>query len=59
MSSETILKFLENNNYEITDKDYIVICSTSPQIRENKYLEKEKMFFLGTDDGYNFKFVIK
>ena len=58
MYSHEIKKLLELRNYLITSKEYIMICNSS-QIKYIKYDPFEDVFYISTEDKYNFKFKIK
>lgn len=58
MKSETIEELLEYRNFLISVEEYVNILRTSPQIKDLHFDEKEKDFFIETDDQYKFKFKI-
>lgn len=59
MYSHEIENLLKLRNYLLTAKEYINICNTSNQITYIKYDPYEDVFYISTEDKYNFKFKIK
>lgn len=59
MYSHEIEQLLELKKNIITDKEYLKILKTSPQINHVKYDNYSSDFYITTDDKYNFKFKVK
>ena len=59
MYSHEIENLLKLKNYLLTAKEYINVCNTSNQITYIKYDPYEDVFYISTEDKYNFKFRIK
>lgn len=59
MYSHEIENLLKLRNYLLTAKEYINICDSSNQITYIKYDPYEDVFYVSTEDKYNFKFRIK
>ena len=59
MYSHEIENLLKIRNYLLTAKEYINVCNSSNQITYIKYDPYEDVFYIGTEDKYNFKFRIK
>lgn len=59
MYSHEIENLLKLRNYLLTAKEYINVCNTSNQITYIKYDPYEDVFYISTEDKYNFKFKIK
>ena len=58
MYSWEIQELLKLREYIISNKEYIRILETSPQIREVYYKPYEDMFYIKTDDRCSFKFKV-
>ena len=52
-----IRNFLKDRNYILTNKEYIYVCRTCPQINQIKYNSYENNFEVWTDYNY-FKFQV-
>ena len=59
MYTHEIMQLMELKNYLISVKEYIHICSTSPQIREISYNDCEDKFMIQTEDCNNYKVYFK
>lgn len=59
MYSWEIQALLELKNYLLSVKEYFNICDTSPQIKEVHYDPFEDIFYIRTEDKYEFKFKVK
>ena len=53
-----IKQLMELKNYLISVREYLNICSTSPQIREVKYDPYNDNFMIDTDDKYKVYFKV-
>ena len=53
-----IKQLMELKKYLISVKEYLSICSTSPQIREVKYDPYQDNFMIDTDDNYKVFFKV-
>ena len=49
--------YLKERNYKLTNKEYIYVCNTCPQINRVKYNAFENSFEIWTDSNY-FKFCV-
>ena len=58
MYSHEIEQLLKLKNYILSVKEYFNVCSSS-QIKYIKYDPFEDVFYISTEDKYNFKFRIK
>ena len=52
MYSWEIQQLMELKDYLISVKEYLYICSTSPQIREVEYDPYQDNFMIDTNDNY-------
>lgn len=55
MYSREIEELLQLKNYILSVKEYFNVCSSS-QIKYIKYDPYEDIFYISTEDKYNFKF---
>ena len=58
MYSHEIEQLLKLKNYILSVKEYFKVCNSS-QIKYIKYDPFEDVFYISTEDKYNFKFKIK
>lgn len=58
MYSHEIEQLLKLKNYILSVKEYLNVCNSS-QITHIKYDPFEDVFYISTEDKYNFKFKIK
>lgn len=54
-----IQQLMELKSYLISVKEYLNICSTSPQIREVRYDPYQDNFMIQTEENYKVYFKVK
>ena len=59
MYSWEIDNFFKSHNFCIEPCDYFKICNTSPQINFIKYDSFNNNFYISTNDGFNWTFILK
>ena len=50
--------YMEERNYNLSNKEYIYVCSTCPQINHIEYNAWSGMFDIWTDDGNHWTFSV-
>lgn len=61
MYSNEIERFLEERNYVVTPEEcnLLMDINTNTQITNMKYFCTNNEYHISTDDGYNFKFIVR
>ena len=61
MYSNEIERFLEERNYVVTPEEcnLLMDINTNTQITNMKYFCANNEYHISTDDGYNFKFIVR
>ena len=59
MYSWEIQQLLELKKYLLNSKEYLKICSTSPQIIRVSYNPYDDIFYIKTNDGYEWTFKVR